>query len=210
MSMLTCPQCGTEYPPGTIMCLNDGHEFEEAEDGQNGPVQAQVLQDDADDEAPQLPALRNGNLVHIQGAALNGPMVHIEVIHIDGSDMTPGSTVQSFPISCLGSTEIRVGRRVMDCVPPYKPEIDFYDLLKAAGQESPWPISRLQATMLLCNGVPALCHKPEFSTTWVRHSGSPRFKALRPNRTHKLKQRDVIVFGKPNKRYIALRISWDE
>ena len=198
MSNLICPECGAKYPPGTLICLVDAYEFVDE------PALVQV----ETEEDLQLPDSIDAQLM-VLGDDQVGPRVHIEVLHIDGTDFTAGTYIQSFPVRVLQRGELRIGKRTMRGMPPYRPEVDFYDLLKTYGQSAPWPISRLQATMLLEQGALAIRHKPEQSSTWIRHSGSNEHVPIPPNRVAKLEQRDVITFGKPRRRYVRFRVYWD-
>ncbi len=181
------------------MCLNDGYEFV---DESEVPVQVDVEQCDE-------PSNRIDAQLMVLGDDQTGPQVHIDVLHVDGTDFMPGTCTQSFPVHVLQHGELRIGKRTKSGSPPYRPEIDFYELLKAHAPKPPWPVSRLHTTMLLEDGAPAIRHQPEQSTTWIRHSGSKRIRAIAPNRVTRLEQRDVITFGKPGRRYVRFRITWD-
>ncbi len=200
MSALTCPECGTTYPKGTPMCLDDGHIFVKTDAGQQSAELAE--------EPIQLPAPRNGKLARLEPGP--GPQFYIDVTHVDGTDFPPGTHLQHFPLEHLTRGELRVGRRTRGKRTPYQPEVDFLDLIRDHALGGHVIISRLQATLLMDESVPAIRHQPDQITTWIRRSGSPDNRALRPNQVAKLRQRDVITFGKPALRYVRVRVWWDE
>jgi len=176
--MLTCPECNTHYPHGTLLCLNDGHRFTPE------PV-CHALDRARSIQFPLQHALEL-RIEHVDGVSFEG---HVPMILISQA--------------CLNGPPIRLGRRDLKVSPPVYPEIDFHPFFTGASERP--PISRLHAVIESVEGRPHLrscSHVP----TFVRRTGQSTATALRVQDYWLLQDQDIIYLASPEGRHIRLRV----
>lgn len=193
--MITCNDCGAQSPRGTLICTCGSVLVAVSDVSDQEPVQTSQ-------EPQRLPiAIVRGQLI-----PPSVPSLAFHVIHVDGKNLNEGDYWGSVPVSQL-QVPHRLGRRDTRRVPALRPEFDLHELLQQFGQPRRKPVSRIHATIELVEGAPSLRHQVEGqTTTWVRSSGSRRFRAAPYNRPFPLAHRDVVLLGKPKGHHVKLRV----
>ena len=176
--MLTCPECHTHYPHGSLVCLNDGHTFVQNEDSRQ-MVQT-ILRG--------LPVAR---------------ALELRVEYVDG--ITFSGTIPLIVIAKarLNGPPIRIGRRDAKASPTVFPEIDFHNYF-VGSTERP-PISRIHAVIEVIDNVAQICSASSVPT-FVRRTGQATAFALTVRQYHELKHLDTIYLSSPEGRHIRLRV----
>ena len=176
--MLKCPECETNYPHGTIVCLNDGHEFV-----QNEQSRQLVL------------AISRGMIV--------APALVMKIEHVDGINFEDSAPKIVITHTCLRLHPIRIGRRDYRSNPPIFPEIDFHNFFVNSPQ--PPSVSRLHAVIEMRDKD--ICLRPvSLRPTFVYQTEETGAVALTADQYHTLAHNDIIYLSYPTRRHIRLRV----
>lgn len=99
--MLICPICRETYPNGTVVCLCDGHIFDEVKGDALVPV-------------PQVE-----------------PTLELALEHCGETAIPSGEEMRwTFALNSLGDPPLRIGRHDEKSRPPIHPEVDLAPMLK--------------------------------------------------------------------------------